>query len=218
MHLRSDIMNQSFLDNFERVSKDVEKLGKTINWVPTKNYTDVVTKNKTKGVIYAWQVSRSTAEFLRFLVVSTSSKTILELGTSIGYSGMWFGLGAKETKGHVYSIEVFKPKIKLAKEHIVSAGLEKQITIFEEDIFSALKKFKKKIDFVFIDAKKEDYHKYYEQVFPKLRLGGIIVADNITNYKKYMTKFLDTVKNDNRIISYPLQIDNGLLLIKKIRN
>ncbi len=196
-------MNIKFLQNFETVSQKLEALGKTERWK----------EGKTR--ICAWQVPRTTAEFLRLLVVSTNSKTIFELGTSIGYSGIWLGLGVKETKGHLYTTEIFMPKIELAKKHFKDAGLEKQITILEGDIKDSISKFKKKIDFVFMDARKEDYLNYYNWLFPKLKKGGVIVADNIDDFPHYMKDFLEHIKKDQKIISYHLHLDHGLMIIVK---
>lgn len=195
-----------YLQNFESVCQKVEALGKTQRW------------KEAKTRICAWQVSSTTAELLRLLVVGTNSKVILELGTSIGYSGLWLGLGAKETKGHLYTCEIFGPKIKIAKKHFKEAGLEKQITVLEGDIketVSKLLKKKKKIDFVFMDARKEDYLNYFKLVFPTLKKGGLIVADNIDDYPHYMKDFLEHLKTDKRVVSYPLHIDNGLMMVVK---
>ncbi len=213
-------IDSAFLSNFLAVSADVERQGRSLSW-PIPNNAD-----KNRGdlgllpedtCIEAWQVPRSSAMLLLTLVLLTQSRTILELGSSIGFSTLWLGLGAMETGGQVYATEIFPEKAALAKENFHSAGLDSCIALFEEDILSVLKCWdsKKMIDFVFMDADKQRYCQYFDQLYPLLKDGALIVVDNAGNYAEYMTDFLDRCQQLQNDVVHFLKIDNGLLLIIK---
>lgn len=179
----------------EKVLKNIEKMEKT----------------KSFG-----SIPRSTGQFLQLLVLATNSKKILELGCSLGYSTIWMASAVKKTGGHIYSTEIDQSRIKLAKINFKAAKLEKYITLIENDIMKVLSDWEfGKMDFVFIDAKKEEYFKYYKRVLPLLKNGGLIVADDVGKYRHEMKVFIQKVKNDSHVVSQFLEIDDGLMLICK---
>ena len=161
-------------------------------------------------------VPSSTGQFLHMLLLATKAKQVLELGCSLGYSAIWMALAVKENGGHIYTTEIDKQRAHLAKEHFTETKLNNFITLYEKDIFEILANWNHgEIDFVFIDAKKEDYKKYYEVVLPLLKNGGLIVADDVGKFKDQVESFLETVKNDISVVSQFLDIDDGLMLIYK---
>lgn len=174
------------------------------------------------GRVYAsreiglWSVPPSTGALLRFLVLATNAKTILELGTSAGYSTLWMALAAEETGGHIYATEILPAKVKLAKGHFKEAEAENLITLYEKDILEVLENWSHGvIDFVFIDAHKKDYLAYYEKVLPLLRKGGVIVADNAIMHAHLMQPFLKKVETDKRVVATLMDFGSGLMLIYK---
>ena len=128
--------------------------------------------------------------------------------------------------GHVYTTEILKPKIELAKQNFKESGLENMITLFEKDIKNVLRSWRKSlpIDLIFMDADKENYLVYYEMMLPLLRTGGLIIVDNAGRVKmpdgsyvdcKHIHKFVEIVKSDKRVASTYLDFDNGILLAYK---
>ena len=161
-------------------------------------------------------VPRSTGQFLHMLLLATKAKQVLELGCSLGYSAIWMALAVKENGGHVYTTEIDKQRAHIAKEHFTETKLNNFITLYEKDIFEVLANWNHgEIDLVFIDAKKEDYKKYYENVLPMIKNGGLIVADDVGKFKDQVKSFLETVKSDLGVVSQFLDIDDGLMLIYK---
>ena len=96
------------------------------------------------------------------------------------------------------------------------AGVIEYITLFEQDILEVLQNWKQeKIDFVFMDADKQRYGQYLDEMYPLLSDNALIVVDNVGNYRRYMKDFLDRcAKLENSAVHF-LDIDNGLLLILK---
>lgn len=211
-------MDKKFIDNFLKEARRIDQDGKKLSWdIPQK-------ADKKKGDfgllaedknIEAWSISETSAEFLRFLVTSKKCKTVLELGASIGYSTIFLALGAKEIGGHVYTTEIFKPKVEIAKENFKKTKLNKYVTVLEEKILKILKNWKYgKIDLVFMDADKQNYKKYLKLLLPLLSSTGVIVADNAGDYPKYMKDFLKECPKLGYQV-YFLNVDNGLMIINK---
>jgi predicted O-methyltransferase YrrM len=204
----------SFDKNFEKVCKELEKLDKTflIKGVPKEYECIWVPNNEIK----LWQIPRKSAEIIKGFALSNKSKTILELGTSAGYSGIWLASVAKKFNGKLYTIELAKPKIKLAKNYFKKAKLDKYIVQLNDSVFNVLNTWNKKIDFVFLDADKTNYLKYIKKFEPFLKKGSIIIADNAVDYGNLMKDYLKYVQTSSKYYSFLLNVDNGLMVSIKL--
>ena len=104
---------------------------------------------------------------------------MLELGTLIGYSCCWIASSLPKD-GKVITLEVDENRHKIAKQNFAKMPFANKITTINDDAIDFLKNLKLdyKLDAVFIDAKKDDYPLYLELVYPFLKAGGLIIADN----------------------------------------
>jgi caffeoyl-CoA O-methyltransferase len=103
----------------------------------------------------------------------------VELGTSTGYSGIWFGLGLKQTGGKLTTYEIDAGRAATARENFKEAGVADVITVVEGDAHEEVNKLVGTVDIVFLDADKEGYVDYLEKLLPHLRPGGVVLAHNI---------------------------------------
>jgi len=138
-------------------------------------------------------VSEEDGRFLRVLVATRGAKLILEIGAASGYSGIWLGLGARESGGHVVAIEFDPKRAKEAAANVKRAGLDDVVRVVHGDAFAEIPKLKGMFDFVFLDAWKPDYKKFFDMVFPRLTAGGLFAAHNVVNKKDEMEPFLKTI-------------------------
>lgn len=201
-------------ENFEKVVKELEELNLSYS-VPrgSTGYENVWAPGNN---IKMWSVPRRSAELLRQYVLDRKAKTILELGTSSGYSTIWLASAAKENDGKVYTIEIAKPKIAFAQKYIKEAGLDNFVEIIEGDIDEVLKSWDKPIDLAFLDADKVKYKNYLEQIELFLNKGAVVIADNVTDYGYLMPDYLSYVKDGGKYDSTLLQMDNGLMVSVKL--
>ncbi len=139
-------------------------------------------------------VSEEDGRFLRVLVATRSAKSILEIGAASGYSGIWLGLGARETGGRVVAIEYDKARAAEATANIRTAGLTDVVRVVHGDAFKEIPKLQGTFDIVFLDAWKPDYKKFFDLVYPRLSPGGVLVAHNVVNKKSEMEPFLQAVQ------------------------
>ncbi len=146
------------------------------------------------------------AQLLLFLIQSKRPKRVLEIGTAIGYSSI---LAAKvlRKKSVLHTIEKSRDNIKLAGEYIKRAQLADKIKIIEGDALKIMPELKKKYDFIFLDADKQDYEKLFEHSIPLLKRNGILFIDNLlwhgcVAYKRIPAKekkSTDIIRNFNRL-------------------
>ena len=138
-------------------------------------------------------VSEEDGRFLRVLVAARGAKSVLEIGAASGYSGIWLGLGARETGGRVVAIEYDPQRAKEAADNVRKAGLTDVVRVVHGDAFAEIPRLAGTFDLVFLDAWKPDYKKFFEMVYPRLNPGGVFVAHNVVNKKNEMEPFLRTV-------------------------
>ena len=147
-------------------------------------------KAADKGLL---AVSEEDGRFLRVLVATRSAKSILEIGAASGYSGIWLGLGARETGGRVVAIEYDPQRAREAADNIRKAGVADVVRVVHGDAFAEIPKLTGGFDLVFLDAWKPDYKKFFDMVYPRLNAGGVFVAHNVVNKKNEMEPFLRTI-------------------------
>jgi predicted O-methyltransferase YrrM len=138
-------------------------------------------------------VSEEDGRFLRVLVATRGARSVLEIGAASGYSGIWLGLGARESGGRVVAIEYDPRRAKEAADNVRKAGLEDVVRVIGGDAFAEIPKLQGTFDLVFLDAWKPDYKKFFDMVFPRLNPGGVFVAHNVVNKRNEMEPFLRTI-------------------------
>jgi len=135
-------------------------------------------------------VPRQDGEALWLLTEAVDAKQVVEIGTSTGYSGLWFCLALHKTGGHLTTFEIDHQRAALAREHFREAGVEKLVTVVEGDAHEQIAKLKGPIDVAFIDADKSGYLDYLNKLLPLVRPGGLILAHNtnmVPDYVKAVT-------------------------------
>src|SRR6187455_3388103 len=146
-------------------------------------------------------VSEEDGRFLRVLVATRGAKSIVEIGAASGYSGIWLGLGARESGGTVVSIEYDPQRAKEASENISRAGLTDVVRVVHGDAFKEIPKLQGTFDFVFLDAWKPDYQKFFDMVFPRMTPGALFTAHNVVNKKTDMEPFLKTIQTHPQLFT-----------------
>ncbi len=146
-------------------------------------------------------VSEEDGRFLRLLVVSHRVRRALEIGAASGYSAIWIGLGLRATGGHLVTIEYDDRRASEAAANIRRAGLADVVRVVAGDGFTEIPKVGGHFDFVFMDAWKRDYKRFYDLVLPRLDPGGLFVAHNVVNKRNEMNDFLDAIENDPQVMT-----------------
>ena len=165
---------------------------------------------------------------LKMLVELSGARNILEIGSFTGYSAAWMALGLPED-GHIDALEINDELEDIMLSGWERAGVAGRISLHIGDARETLEGLGGNIyDLVFIDANKREYSDYYELVFPLLRKGGLIIADDVMLGGKVcedpmpqdaqtrgLAAFNDTIANDPRVEVVMLPLKDGISLIRK---
>ena len=158
---------------------------------------------------------------LRILVGVSGAKRGVEVGTATGYGALQMGMAFERNGGHLDTIDIDPKMVQDARENIKKMGLEKTVTAIEGDALKVLPTLSGKIDFVFIDALKRDYLKYFQTISPKLKKGALVVADNVIRSAGEMKDFLDAMESNKDyekvIIRASLEKNDGMAIYYKVR-
>jgi predicted O-methyltransferase YrrM len=146
-------------------------------------------------------VSEEDGRFLRVMAASSGAKQALEIGAGYGYSAIWIGLGLRQTGGHLTTIEYDPARARKAADNIRHAGLADVVTVVAGDGFKEIPRLAGGFDFVFLDAWKRDYQRFFDLVFPRLKPRGLFLAHNVVNKRAEMRDFLGTIQNDPKLFT-----------------
>ncbi len=114
---------------------------------------------------------------LSILARAAGARRILEIGAAIGYGAVWLARGAPEAR--VQSVDVDPERLAAARQYLEKAGLADRVELIEGKALEVIQRLDGPFDLVYVDAVKTEYRRYLDLVLPKLRVGGLIVCDNL---------------------------------------
>lgn len=123
-------------------------------------------------------IRKSMQSLLKFLLAYTKPKSILEVGTAIGFSALLMSEYAP-ADCHITTIEKYEKRIPVAKENFRRAGKEDNITLLEGDAMEILKNLSGPYDMIFMDAAKGQYINFLPDILRLLPEGGLLISDNV---------------------------------------
>ena len=199
------MINEKIQNVLSRLEKDIDYENSHRDEVPSEKRLNCISKN--------------IGTFYNIMLKSIHAKNILEIGMSVGYSGLWFAdaIMSNTQNGQIITIDREQFKIDSATRNFEEAGVSSLIKIREGEARKILHEIKEEFgenyfDFIFIDADKESYIEYFDLCLPLVRKGGIIGADNILfpeRFNEMMADYLSHVRSNPSVQSVTVPIDNG---------
>jgi caffeoyl-CoA O-methyltransferase len=153
-------------------------------------------------------------------------RRVLEVGTYMGYSALCLAEGLADD-GKIVTLDVNEETNAVAREFWAQTAFYSRIEAYLGEATQIIPLLDDVFDLVFIDADKPNYANYYDLVFPKLRLGGVILADNVLWSGKVLDaangdedtralhEFNRKVQADDRVTNILLTVRDGLMMIRK---
>ena len=168
---------------------------------------DSVHRDRPKRML---NITPDTGEFLLTLVLATSARQVLEIGTSNGYSTIWLASAVARTHGRVTTVDKSDYKISLAQDNFRRSGLESVITLVKEDAQRVLgQQPEGSCDLIFLDSERSEYLRWWPPLKRALRAGGSLVVDNATSHLDELASFMALVKSDPNFVTSLLPVGNG---------
>jgi caffeoyl-CoA O-methyltransferase len=161
---------------------------------------------ENRGKWNDWNVPYEDGRVLYNLIIKHNYRRALEIGTSTGHSAIWMAWALSKTGGKLITIEIDEGRHKTALKNFRQAGVEDLIDARLADAHQLVKQLEGPFDFVFSDADKEWYTRYFKDLEPKLVKGGCFTAHNVTNAFGGVKEFLDYVRS---LPNYQTTIDRS---------
>lgn len=168
-------------------------------------------------------------KMLELFVKMTGGKNVLEIGTFTGYASIFLARGLA-SKGKLTTIDVNEELEEMVRGFFNQSGLMDKIDYRIGNALEVIPTLTEPLDFVFIDADKQNYVNYFDLVVDKMKPGGLILADNILWSGKVLEKnrkkldkntaailaYNEKVNNDSRVENVILPIRDGIMLARKL--
>ena len=161
-------------------------------------------------------ITEEVLNFMIFTAKTGKAANILEIGTAIGYSGIFLAEISEINGGKFYTIEIDEGRHSKAKENFEKFSFE-NVNLILGDALEKISEIDEKFDFIFIDAAKGQYKKFFDLAYPKLSDNGIIFIDNImfkglVADEEIPKRYRTIVRKLNEFISYLNENHNFVLL------
>jgi predicted O-methyltransferase YrrM len=158
-------------------------------------------------------VGPASGQLINILAKSLKAPTILELGTSYGYSGIWLAEAARATGGRLVTMELSEKKSAYARDMSKKAGLADFVDFKVGDAVKMIAELPHGIDFVLVDLWKGLYVPCLEAFYPKLNPGAIIVSDNMIEpaiEREAVMRYQQAIRAKAKITSILVGVGSGL--------
>jgi caffeoyl-CoA O-methyltransferase len=209
------------------VNEDLERYAQEHSTPDAELFRRLEEETRATQTLPQMMVGPLEGQLLGWLVWLSGARTVLEIGTFTGYSSISMALNLPDD-GRIVSLDVNDETTAIARRYADEAAVAHRIEYRVGPALDALADLDGPFDLVFIDADKENYVDYYENVLPKLSEKGFIVADNVLwsgrvlddqgdESTEAIKGFNDHVAADDRVESLMLTVRDGMTLIRPRR-
>lgn len=165
-----------------------------------------------------WNISYDTGMFMNTLIRLQKTKRMLEIGTSTGYSALWFLDALIDNGGHLITVESHTERYTQAQEHFKEAHVQPYVTQIKGHAPEIVASIEDSFDMLFFDATKMEHLLYWQTLEPKLAQNGIIITDNILSHEKELFAYKEYVMAQPNYQHSLIPIGTGLLLSIRINS
>lgn len=159
-------------------------------------------------------IEAESAQLLSQFIRMQQAKTILEIGTSTGYSTLWLAEAAQATDGQVITLEIDATRSAEAKRHVTELELSEVVSFWVGDAADYLKEAQETYDFILLDAERNAYENYWPDLKRLIKpKGGVLIIDNVISHAAEVKPLLSLIKKDSTFMSTILPVGAGLCVV-----
>ena len=153
-------------------------------------------------------LERDTGRWLALLARATDAREVLEIGSSNGVSTIWLAAAAQHNGGRVTGTEILPERAADANRNLADAGLDAVARVVAGDARATVASLPGPFDIVFIDAEKDDYVDHFQAVVRRVRLGGLILADNVISHD--LSEYQAMLRSSSDVETVTIPIGRGV--------
>jgi predicted O-methyltransferase YrrM len=191
--------------SIQELLRDLEKSGRE---------NDARQEDRSKKML---NIAPETAHLVSLLIRSSQRKSLLEIGTSNGYSTIWLAWAASFSDGHVTSIDRDEAKHDLAVANLKKAGLRDRVDLQQGDATEVIAMLEGPFDFVLFDADRTSAPEQLENLLPKLLPGALVLADNALSHPDQIAAYLAAIEAAPELDHMIVPVGKGLSVAYKQR-
>jgi len=208
------------------IDENIQKYAEAHTSAESELLTEILEKTfatrDDKSMLSGFYQGRLLAMFSKMI----APRRILEIGTYMGYSALCLAEGLT-ADGKIITLDIQPETNEIAKDFWTRTPVNSKIESYLGNAGEIIPRLDETFDLVFIDADKPNYANYYDLVFPKVRVGGLIIADNVlwsgrvlnTDTEDESTKALDAynkkINADERVSNILFAVRDGLMIARK---
>ncbi len=178
-------MGQILPDAVERYLAGLNRCGDAV-------LADIARGNEMRGLPL---VDAEVGALLRVMAIAAGASRVLEIGTAIGYSGIWLA-GALPPGGRLLTMEVSEERAREARENFARAGVSERVSVIVGDAQLKIAKVSGPFDLIFQDGDKKLYAPLLDRLVAQLRPGGLLITDNVLWDGEVVPGFVTTPRRD----------------------
>lgn len=153
-------------------------------------------------------ITRDTGEFLAVLLKATRAESVLEIGTSNGYSTLWLASAIGEG-GRIVTVEASPDKSREAQHHFMRSGLADRIHQVEARASDFMEDQESTFDLIFLDADRREYMAFAERVIAALNPTGVLVCDNAVSHREELAEFMEYIERRSDFTTCLVPVGKG---------
>jgi predicted O-methyltransferase YrrM len=153
---------------------------------------------------------------LSILAISNKAKSIMEVGSGLGYSTLWLAYAASVTGGKVITCEIDPAKAAETRANLAKANLAGSVEVLAGDARELLRQRSEPVDLLFIDGEYGQYETYFDVVYKRMNIGSMVVADKVVAHENDLAEYTTYVQNHPNLESVTVPLGQGLEITVKI--
>ncbi|WP_294277629.1 O-methyltransferase [uncultured Chryseobacterium sp.] len=154
------------------------------------------------------------AEFISIIIKGQNTRHMLELGTSNGFSTLWFADALGKTGGQLITVEIDHNRTQLAKDHLAAYAIESDVEFITGDAKDFLHTAEPVYDMIFLDAERKFYTEYWKDLKRLLSFkGSLLIVDNVVSHKDEVQDFMALIERERAYSLSILPVGAGLLFV-----
>jgi len=161
------------------------------------------------------ELPRGAGNFIYLLIKAMNAKRILQIGTFGGNNTLWLGAAVAPNKGNVIALECDPAKSEIARLNFQNANLTKTIELIDSNLNTTIQQFQTPFDLLLLDAPLQQYLEYYQLAYPKIRAGGVIIADRAISHNEELISFFNFIYSQKELESILVPVGKGLIVSYK---